>query len=48
MFESYVLGLLRVPDSCEFLFPSAGHDHRVRVVTKLVSEPRFSIIDLGW
>ena len=24
--ECYVLGLLRVPDSCEFPFPSAGHN----------------------
>ena len=38
------LGLIRVSDSCEFSFPSADHDLGVWVMTKLVSEPRFSIV----
>ena len=42
--ESCSLGLLRVLDSCEFSFSSTSHDFRVWVVTKLVSEPRFSIV----
>ena len=29
------LGLLRVLDSCEFMFPSAGHNFRVWVVTDI-------------
>ena len=28
----------------KFSFPSAGHDSRVWVVTKLVSEPRFRVV----
>ena len=42
--ESYSLYLLRVSDSCEFMVPSAGHDSRICVVTKLVLEPRFCMV----
>ena len=38
LFENCVEGLLRISDSCEFLFPSTDRDPRVWVVKKLVSE----------
>ena len=46
--ECCILGLLRVPDSCKFLFPSVGHDSWVWVMIKLVSE-RLGLVsyDLG-